>query len=710
MNPVEDAESPLRPVVLAREPDFRLGAVRVRPSVREVRSGDRCDMLEPRVMQVLVALAARPGQVVSRDELIARCWAGRIVGEDAINRCIGQLRKLAAALDEGALAIDTVARVGYRLAGPVSAAEPPQAGAPAARPQAAAAAERPRPSPLSWSSILAAVLVGAVVGGTVGWKALRPRPWTVASARMLVSTPLIERHPAISPDGRMLAYSAGPDVLSRQIMLRSIAGGEPVRFTDGPGDHFSPTWSPDGRRIAFVVAAPGQPCRIMVAPVSAGAPREVGRCRTNERSQVVWARRGEVLYFVDRPGPEASDRIVSLDLASGRQADLTHPPAGSLGDHAIALSPDGRMMSYERAISDMVSPLVVRDLASGRERVIPKDPDLSPGGWTDDSRSVLLAGRIDGDNGIWAYPADGGRPSHLMSGPLQMGRIATGPNGLVAVEVNTEVFNLASPPKQEGGEPQILDPAKAVDGAPAFGPHGALAMVALRDGDAGIWIQRPGEPMRELVRTGSSAYLDGPSFSPDGSRLAFPTGADGRLAIRVVGVDGRDLAFIPFMGSEVSVPAWSADGRAVIFAGRDSRGWRLWRASLDHPTGLTPISGPGWLSVRARGDELYGVRADQPGVWRIDGTPRRITNLPRPAFSNQWTIAGDAIEYVDDPFGQPPHILRQAIAGGPPIRVAAVPRYAFDDSFAVDSRTGAIVYAAARADDTDIEILRLKRG
>ncbi|MDR3510443.1 MAG: winged helix-turn-helix domain-containing protein [Caulobacteraceae bacterium] len=697
MNEIGGPQEALKPIDLAREPDFSLGSVLVRPSEREVRLGERHETLEPRVMQVLVALARRPGQVVSRDELVALCWRGRIVGEDAINRCIGQLRKLAAALGEDALVIDTVARVGYRLAGA------------SARPSAARAAERRRLA-LSWSAGVLAVLIGAVGGGFLARTMLGPRLWTVASARMLIATPLIERHPAISPDGRMIAYSAGPDVLTRQIFLRALAGGEPVRLTDEPGDHISPTWSPDGGRVAYVLSQPGQPCRIMVTPAPAGSAREVGRCQTDERSQVIWAHAGETLFFIDRPGPEASDRIVSLDLATGRRADVTHPPAGSLGDHSIGLSPNGRMMSFERTLTELVSPMVIRDLASGHERVIAKDPDLSPGGWTADSRSVLLSGRVDGDNVIWAFPANGGRPTHLMSGPLQMGRVATGPKGMVAVEVNTEVFNLASPPKTPGGEPQILDPAKAVDGAPAFGPDGTLAMVALRAGEAGIWIQRPGEAMRELIRTPPGAYLDGPSFSPDGTRLAFPIGSGGRFVIRVVSIAGEDVASAPFAGSEISVPTWSADGRAVIFAGRDERGWRVWRADLDHPDRLTPVSGPGWLSVQARDGALYGVRTDAPGVWRIDGTPRRITDLPRPAFSNQWTVAGDSIAYVDDPFGDPPHIMSQPIAGGPARLLAAAPRYAFDDGFAVDPRTGAIVYAAARSDDTDIELLRLKRG
>ncbi len=70
--------------------------------------------LEPRVIQVLVALARADGGVVSQSELIDACWSGRIVGEDAIYRCIVRLRALAAAL-EGAFCIETIARVGYRL-------------------------------------------------------------------------------------------------------------------------------------------------------------------------------------------------------------------------------------------------------------------------------------------------------------------------------------------------------------------------------------------------------------------------------------------------------------------------------------------------------------------------------------------------------------------------------------------------------------------
>jgi len=98
---------------LAQEADFRLGALHVSPSAREVVRDGKHDLLEPRVMQVLVALYRAQGAVVSRDTLIARCWEGRIVGEDAISRAIWRLRKLAES--GGDFAVETIPRVGYRL-------------------------------------------------------------------------------------------------------------------------------------------------------------------------------------------------------------------------------------------------------------------------------------------------------------------------------------------------------------------------------------------------------------------------------------------------------------------------------------------------------------------------------------------------------------------------------------------------------------------
>ncbi|MGH6878568.1 MAG: winged helix-turn-helix domain-containing protein, partial [Rhizomicrobium sp.] len=101
-------------IELGHEPDFVLGGIEVRPARREIVGEGWHETVEPRVMQVLAALARARGEILTRDDLIESCWDGVIVGEDAINRCIGRLRKLAEA-SGNAFSIETTPRVGYRL-------------------------------------------------------------------------------------------------------------------------------------------------------------------------------------------------------------------------------------------------------------------------------------------------------------------------------------------------------------------------------------------------------------------------------------------------------------------------------------------------------------------------------------------------------------------------------------------------------------------
>ena len=99
---------------LAHAKSFRLGDIRVSPATLEVITalGGR-ETLQPRIMQVLVALARRLGQMVSREDLVRECWNSRAVGEDALNRTIVRLRRLAR--DHGGFTLETVPRLGFRL-------------------------------------------------------------------------------------------------------------------------------------------------------------------------------------------------------------------------------------------------------------------------------------------------------------------------------------------------------------------------------------------------------------------------------------------------------------------------------------------------------------------------------------------------------------------------------------------------------------------
>jgi DNA-binding winged helix-turn-helix (wHTH) protein/tetratricopeptide (TPR) repeat protein len=107
----------ITPASLASLPDFRIGEVAISPSRRIVSGLSGQQDVEPRVMQVLVALAQADGAVVTRNSLFDRCWGGTYVGDDSLNRTIAALRRVVAEVAPGTFEIETIPRTGYRLVG-----------------------------------------------------------------------------------------------------------------------------------------------------------------------------------------------------------------------------------------------------------------------------------------------------------------------------------------------------------------------------------------------------------------------------------------------------------------------------------------------------------------------------------------------------------------------------------------------------------------
>lgn len=136
----------LGPIILAHEPDFSIGNVSVRPSARELVTAGSHTVLEPRVMQLLVALHHAQGAVVTKDDLIRSCWNGRIVGEDAISRVVSRLRQAARQDAGGQFRVETITRVGYRLAVEAAAGEPEPEPEPEGELAPSAMMERPERS------------------------------------------------------------------------------------------------------------------------------------------------------------------------------------------------------------------------------------------------------------------------------------------------------------------------------------------------------------------------------------------------------------------------------------------------------------------------------------------------------------------------------------------------------------------------------------
>lgn len=169
---LEGAARPERqgPIDLADELPFQLGVLAVAPALREVTGvqGER-QSLEPRVMQVLVALARAEGTIVSRDELIRLCWRGTIVGEDAINRTISLLRRISEGIGRESFRIETIPRVGYRLV--LARGDPAKPATSLDATPVSVRALRPK---LFWAALAAALAVG--VGAFAIWNAAPAGP------------------------------------------------------------------------------------------------------------------------------------------------------------------------------------------------------------------------------------------------------------------------------------------------------------------------------------------------------------------------------------------------------------------------------------------------------------------------------------------------------------------------------------------------------
>lgn len=183
-----------RVIDLANEPDFDLGGMHVAPSTRELFGPSGREVLEPRVMMVLVVLAGHRGHTVSRDHLVELCWGGLIVGDDAINRVIGKLRKVAAA--SGAFEIETITKVGYLLKElPLdgAAAKVPAGAGAALAVEPVAPARKPEGGRTSILVALAAIAVAALGGAVWLWKPTRTaQPVAAVASGTSAEDPVVE--------------------------------------------------------------------------------------------------------------------------------------------------------------------------------------------------------------------------------------------------------------------------------------------------------------------------------------------------------------------------------------------------------------------------------------------------------------------------------------------------------------------------------------
>jgi DNA-binding winged helix-turn-helix (wHTH) protein len=92
----------------------------------ELRRGENLIAVEPQVFDVIVYLIENRDRVVSRDDLIAAIWKGRIVSESTLASRINTARQALADSGEAKRLIKTIPRKGFRFVGEVVEADDAQ--------------------------------------------------------------------------------------------------------------------------------------------------------------------------------------------------------------------------------------------------------------------------------------------------------------------------------------------------------------------------------------------------------------------------------------------------------------------------------------------------------------------------------------------------------------------------------------------------------
>ena len=717
---------PLRPAAERRpSPEFRLAGRLVQPHLnRVVVDGSVTVQVEPKVMQVLLQLADRAGQVVTKDELLGAVWAGVFVTEDVLVRAIGELRKLFESDAPPQAVIETIRKRGYRLVAPVvydlqpelsrQPARPaplPSAGAGPA-PGLAPPASRRRRLAVSTAAILAACLMGVLV---LGYARRPPR----TNPRFLPLTTLEgnEFDPAVSPDGTRVAFSwDGAREGPTDLYLRMVGSEEMLRLTENDGSNRAAVWSPDGARLAYVRTRGGA-CDLMAVSAVGGAPRRLAQC-SSRWARFSWSKGGEwlaVSHPLEGNGSAGRIRLVSPEGSMVR--DLTRD-RGDFIDASPTFSPDGRQVAFVRWLTDNVGDLHVVPVAGGAaERLTFDNADVMGFTWADQGRRLLYSSNRAGMYSLWSIDLGGGDPELVAGGGRKIKHPSASRTGdLVAYEAWDYEMNLSElrAPFDRGEAGRRLAPASDEwTFEPRLSPDGMrIAFASTRSGSYEIWTAHAdgSEPLR--LTSFGGPYVGLPRWSPDGRSIAFvarPSGQADVYAVDVAGGPSRRLTSDP---SDESVPSYSADGAHLYFATRQKEVWQIRKLTLSSGETTPAVAEEGFAALESRdGRWLYYSRNDRGGLWRSPvsgGAPSLVTSQVRPEDSACWGVLDDGVYWLDP--GDDVELPQVVVArpdGGAPRRLAVVPEMAWPGvEVSPDGRR--VFYSRLGRHDSNIVLLSLR--
>ena len=413
-------------------------------------------------------------------------------------------------------------------------------------------------------------------------------------------------YPALSPDGRMLAFIRGSNSFfgPGQVCVKFLPDGQPVELTHDASQKLNPVFSADSSLIAYGVVPPWS---VWEVPVLGGEPHLM----FPNASSLTWIDDGKRLLFSEIK-EDLHMVLVTTDQGRGQRREVYAPPGTRSMIHHSYLSPDGRsVLVVEMGTrGDLLPCRVVPFQGVGDVRVVgPADGFCTSGAWSPDGKWVYLAVMKEDKSHIWRQRFPSGEPEQVTPGPTTQEGIAMSADGKSLItSVGTEDSTVWLHDKD--GDHQISSEGNA-NGA-SFSSDGKKLYYLMANGKASdyeLWVKDLTDGKTERLVPGYP--MTGYSVSADGKEVAFEMGhKNGQSSLWVAPTSRRSSPVRVSSNGNDDIPIFLPDGDLVFRSVENGTNF-LYRMKADG-TGRRKV-------IPGRVFDVYNASPD--GRWIVASSP-----------------------------------------------------------------------------------------
>jgi Tol biopolymer transport system component len=356
--------------------------------------------------------------------------------------------------------------------------------------------------------------------------------------------------PAISPDGKFIAYVTGQPMEGQKLWVQSLAGGNPIEVFSGAFCNIL-CWTPDGSEITIYARKDSKSGRGTFL-----VPRLGGPTRPLERhEQVAWSSDGSRFAGASWAGLK-NIKIVNK-LTGNSTVIKSDRPSRWFFTEAIDWSPFGDRllaMTVSYAKERKYSIWTLKPDGGQQNKVIEDIHILHSPRWAYDGKSIFfLRGKwttgAQTITELWKLPISSTTGKAEKSASLIFSGIPMGAS-----------FSLSADGK-------YLSYTRV--------NQTSNLLIAKAEGS------RKSRTVKVMPLTSGAMLDSSPSISPDKKMVAFSRGSGETMNIYVMPIEGGDAKQVTFLNSTNSLPVWSPDGKEIAFGSDEGGKTRVWKVKAD---------------------------------------------------------------------------------------------------------------------------------